>query len=319
MKHAKFGTAADALPQLQGKLFLADGGIETTLIFHEGIDLPHNAAFILLRSEEGRMRLRDYFEPYIAVATEAGTGLVLESATWRSNPDWAERIGVGLRELDHLNREAILLLHELREEYATKSSPIVISGCVGPRSDGYRPEQIMTADEAQRYHARQIKVFQDAGADMIAAITMTNAPEAIGIAKAAGEAELPVAISFTVETDGRLPTGMSLKAAIAEVDEATGGAPSYYMINCAHPSHFAAALRVDEPWIQRIRGIRANASRLSHAELDEAPELDIGNIEELGREHRELLAILPHLAVLGGCCGTDHRHLRAIAEACVIA
>jgi homocysteine S-methyltransferase len=319
MKHSKIATEAAALPQLQGKLFLADGGIETTLIFHEGIDLPHNAAFILLRSEEGKMRLRDYFEPYIAVAKEAGTGLVLESATWRSNPDWAARIGVGLGELDQLNREAILLLHKLRAEHATGSSPIVISGCVGPRGDGYRPEQIMTADEAQGYHTRQIEVFRDAGADMIAAITMTNIPEAIGIARAAEAAEIPVAISFTVETDGRLPTGMTLKAAIAEVDEATGGAPSYYMINCAHPSHFAAALAAEEPWVKRIKGIRANASRLSHADLDEASELDTGNPEELGREHRELFAILPHLAVMGGCCGTDHRHVRAIAKACATA
>jgi homocysteine S-methyltransferase len=304
------------LPQLD-RLFLTDGGIETTLIFHDGVDLPCNAAFPLLADGEGVARLRAYFERYIAIARRVGTGFVLESPTWRANPDWAERLGLSPVQLDALNRAAIELMHELRAAHATALTPMVVSGCVGPRGDGYRPEELMTADEAQYYHARQIGAFADAGADMIAAITMTNVAEAVGIARAAEVAGLPVAISFTVETDATLPTGETLEAAIGVVDAATASAPAYYMVNCAHPSHFAAALTSDAPWVRRIGGLRANASRLSHAELDNSPELDTGNPHELGREHRELLARLPHLAVVGGCCGTDHRHIEAIAEACL--
>lgn len=304
------------LPQLS-RLFLTDSGIETTLIFHDGIDLPHAAAFVLLQNEEGIDHLRRYYERYIAIARRAGAGFVLESPTWRANPDWADRLGLSPARLDELNRAAIELMHELRAAHATALTPMVVSGCVGPRGDGYRPEELMTADEAQYYHARQIGNFADAGADMIAAITMTNVDEAIGVARAAGVAGLPVAISFTVETDATLPTGEPLGDAIAAVDAATASAPAYYMVNCAHPSHFAAALAADAPWVRRIGGLRANASRLSHAELDNSPELDTGNPAELAREHRQLLARLPQLAVLGGCCGTDHRHIEAIADACL--
>jgi homocysteine S-methyltransferase len=151
---------------------------------------------------------------------------------------------------------------------------------------------------------------------MIAAITMNYVEEAIGVTRAAEAAKMPIAISFTVETDGRLPTGQTLKDAVIEVDQATGGAPAYFMINCAHPSHFSDVLGRDEPWIRRIRGLRANASKRSHAELDASADLDAGNPAELGRDYRSLLKMHPQINVLGGCCGTDHRHVEAIAGAC---
>jgi S-methylmethionine-dependent homocysteine/selenocysteine methylase len=149
----------------------------------------------------------------------------------------------------------------------------------------------------------------------VTAITMTNAGEAIGVARATQAVGMPVAISFTVETDGRLPTGQGLTEAIAEVDEATRSAPAYYMINCAHPSHFDGTLQGTGAWLDRIRGLRANASRLSHAELNEAPDLDAGDAEELGREHGAIVRRRPRINVLGGCCGTDHRHIERICAA----
>jgi S-methylmethionine-dependent homocysteine/selenocysteine methylase len=194
---------------------------------------------------------------------------------------------------------------------------MVISGCVGPRGDGYDPGRMMSADEAEAYHAAQIGVFAGTEADIVSAITMTYAEEAIGIARAAEAAGMPVVISFTLETDGRLPTGQGLKEAIAAVDAATGWAPLYYMINCAHPTHFASVVASGEPWLQRLKGLRANASKRSHAELDAAPDLDAGDPVELGREYRAIRRGLPHLTVLGGCCGTDHRHVEAISRACL--
>jgi S-methylmethionine-dependent homocysteine/selenocysteine methylase len=127
---------------------------------------------------------------------------------------------------------------------------------------------------------------------------------------------MPVAISFTVETDGRLATGQPLRAAIEQVDDMTAGYPVYYMLNCAHPSHFDAALAEGGAWVARIRGLRANASRLSHAELDALPAPDPGDPEELGRAYACLKRRLPQLNVFGGCCGTDQRHLEHIAAAC---
>lgn len=306
-----------ALPQLSDQLFLTDGGIETTLIFHDGLDLPHFAAFDLLKSQEGLNALRRYFRSYISIARQHNVGFVLESATWRASPDWGEVLGYSRSALDEVNRQAIEMLEELRGEESSDGPPIVISGCVGPRGDGYDPCEVMSEIEAERYHSEQIGTFAGTSADMVTAITMTNIPEAIGIVQAAQSFSIPVVISFTVETDGRLPTGDKLKDAIDDVDSATNSGPAYYMINCAHPTHFDDTLDTGEAWIERLRGVRANASTKSHAELDEAEELDIGNPEELGIQCRDLRDALPHLVVFGGCCGTDHRHIAAISSACM--
>ena len=306
----------DALPQLGGGLFLADGGIETSLIAHEGLELTDFAAFPLLGGAEGEAALRRYYRGYAEIARRHGVGLVLESATWRANPLWGARMGFTAAMLVEADRAAIRLLEDVRDEYEGGPTRIVVSGCIGPRDDGYDPAEALSEGEAEAYHAAQIATFADTAADMVAALTMTNADEAVGVTRAAARVGMPVAISFTVETDGRLATGQTLRQAIEAVDEATAAYPSYYMINCAHPTHFAAALVAGEPWVTRIRGLRANASRLSHADLDAAPEPDAGEPEELGREYAALKRRLPQLSVLGGCCGTDHRHIEHIATAC---
>jgi S-methylmethionine-dependent homocysteine/selenocysteine methylase len=302
------------LPQLDGGLFITDGGLETTLIFHQGVDLPAFAAFDLLKDDEGTERLRQYYAPYAILACERGAGLILESPTWRANPDWAAEIGYSLDELDVLNRKAIALMEDVREEHAS-GHPIVISGCIGPQSDGYSPATMLTPDEAQRYHSTQIGTFADTAADMVTVLTMTYAEEAIGVTRAAVENGLPVVISFTLETDGRLPSGQALGGAIQQVDEATDSAPAYYMINCAHPTHFEDALEPGAPWLDRIRGLRANASTKSHAELDEATELDAGDPSALAAGYVALRPQLRNVTVLGGCCGTDARHVAAICSA----
>ena len=306
------------LPQRTGTLFLTDGGIETTLIFLDGLDLPYFAAFHLLGDEAGREALKRYYRTHAAIARERGTGFVLESATWRASADWGRKLRYSTEELAEANRRAIELCVELRDELETPATPMVISGCVGPRGDGYDPGAVMTAEQAHAYHREQIETFAATEADLVTAITATNTPEAIGIARAAAAAAMPSVISFTVETDGRLPTGQPLHQAIAEVDDATNGAPAYYMINCAHPTHFDFVLDGGQ-WMQRLRGIRANASRCSHAELDEAEELDAGDPDELGRQYAELRDRFPQFNVLGGCCGTDHRHIERIGASCLAA
>ena len=304
----------NTLPQLD-RLFLTDGGIETDLIFNRGIDLPFFASILLLRTPEGEAALDAYIRPYLELARRRGTGFELVSATWRASPDWAPAFGISEEDLDELNRKSIDGLRSIQQEFA--DVPTVISGCIGPRGDGYDPGRIMSVDEARDYHRRQVATLACAGADRIAALTMTNVAEATGLALAAKALDVPVVISFTVETDGRLPTGDTLQKAIAEVDEATGSYPAFYMINCAHPDHFADALQDGGEAMARIGGLRANASRCSHAELDAMTELDDGDPDELGRHYREIREAFPGLTLLGGCCGTDLRHVAAIADACV--
>lgn len=301
------------LPQLDGKLFLTDGGMETTLIFHDGIDLPFFAAFDLLREKAGTDKLRNYYELYASMAKESGMGFVLESPTWRANSDWAKKLGYSDEALAVANQESIKMMEEVRETFETDQSPMVISGSIGPRGDGYDPGVIMTPEEAERYHRTQINTFVASEADIVSALTITNTPEAIGLTRAAQKAKIPVVISFTVETDGRLPTGQTLKEAIQVTDAETENGPAYYMINCAHPTHFEATLATDEDWVKRIGGLRANASKCSHAELNESEELDDGDPQALGREIGAIRKQHDHINVVGGCCGTDHRHVEQMS------
>lgn len=305
------------LPQLDGEFYLADGGIETTLIFLEGFELPEFASFYLFNNPEGETALHNYFQTYAKIANQFSTGLILESATWRASTDWGKRLSYTMEQLAAINRKAIQLLEEVRKKYETIKTPIVISGCLGPRGDGYIPSNIMSELEAERYHQTQIQLFSDTSADMVSAITMNYVEEAIGIAQAAKNANMPVVISFTVETNGALPSGQGLRSALEQVDEITSSYPSYFMINCAHPTHFEHVLAENGLWLDRIRGIRANSSCKSHAELNESSELDIGNVTELGRQYASLKKRLTHLNVMGGCCGTDHRHIEKIAETCL--
>jgi homocysteine S-methyltransferase len=296
---------------------VTDGGLETDLIFHHGVDLPEFAAFPLVDDESGRALLTDYYDGYAAIARGAGAGLLLESPTWRANPDWGARVGYSPAELARVNAAAITMLAELRRRYTEQLDNVVVCGTVGPRGDGYQPGAAFDPDDAASYHLPQVAALATAGADLVTAYTLTDVGEAIGVVRAAREVGVPVAISFTVETDGRLPEGTSLAQAVAAVDAAA--APEYFLVNCAHPTHVEGGL-ADEPgeagdWRERILGLRCNASRKSHADLDEATELDEGDPAELSDAQRRLGPKLPRLSIVGGCCGTDARHVAALWSA----
>jgi homocysteine S-methyltransferase len=290
--------------------------METTLIFHQGIELPHFAAFVLLDSAEGRQQLKQYYASYLAVARDHGTGFVLDSPTWRANPDWGAKLGYDAAALRAINVRSIALMEELRAGWDRPGAPCVISGAIGPRGDGYKAGN-MDAAEAEDYHRAQIAAFAEGGADMVTAYTLNTINEAIGVARAAKALRIPAAISFTVETNGRLANGETLREAVETVDRETDNAPEYFLINCAHPTHFEDALKAGHAWTARIHGVRANASTKSHAELDESTTLDAGDPSDLGRRYRNLRGAFPEMRILGGCCGTDHRHAKAICEACV--
>ncbi|HYC46496.1 MAG TPA: homocysteine S-methyltransferase family protein [Burkholderiales bacterium] len=307
----------NALPQLGDKLFVTDGGIETTLMFHERIDLPYFAAFDVLNRPGGWMTLCRYYEQYAQLARDYELGLVLDSPTWRASADWGARLGYDAVQLADANRRSIQMLVQLRRALETPHTPMVVSGALGPRGDGYIVDRRMSARQAYGYHAAQVAAFAAADADMVAAYTINYADEAIGIVNAAYKHAMPVAISFTVETDGRLPSGETLAQAIDATDSETDGYAAYYMINCAHPTHFEHVLRDDAAWAwtARLRGVRANASTRSHAQLDAATDLDMGDPEKLARQYEALREVVPGLTVVGGCCGTDRRHIERIARA----
>lgn len=302
------------LPQLDGTPMVTDGGLETDLIFHHGVDLPEFAAYPLLDTESGRSLLRDYYLPYAAIAGEHGAGLLLESPTWRANPDWGARIGHDAGHLARVNGEAIGWLRALRDTdlaELAQAVPVLVSGQVGPRGDGYVAGDAVTPQEAADYHRPQVQAFADAGADLVTALTLTGAGEAAGVVRAARAAGIPVAVSFTVETDGLLPDGSSLTDAMTEVDRTDP--PDYYVLNCAHPTHLARAVAgLTDAQREQVVGLRANASRLSHEELDTAADLDEGDPDDFAATNAELAAVLPRLAVRGGCCGTDARHVAAM-------
>jgi homocysteine S-methyltransferase len=304
----------NSLPQLSGNLFLADAGVETDLIFNHGIEIREFAAHTLLPDPKGRAALAGYFEGFLKLANEQDAGFVLDTVTWKAHRHWAEKLGATESDLKAANEACVRFIEDLRARFADSAKPIVLNGVIGPRGDAYRPEQVIAIDAAEEYFSQQLGWLAATEVDMVTALTFNQAGEAAGLARAARTVGLPVVVSFTVETHGALPTGQSVADAIAEVDAATESYPAYYMINCAHPDHFNEVLH-DARWARRIRGIRANASRRSHAELDAAPELDAGDPHQLGQQYRSLADRMPWLNVFGACCGADLRHVTEIARA----
>lgn len=298
-----------------GSLLLAEGGLETWLVYHEGVALPHFAAFDVLRRPGGRALLERHYRAFAELGAQEGVGVILETATWRASADWGARLGYDAHELEALHHELLDLLLDVRAAFQPSPVPILVAGSVGPRSDAYAPSVRMTVAEAAAYHGAQLATLAAMPVDLVVASTLGYVEEALGVARAAASLPVPLVLSFTVETDGRMPSGQHVGAAIEQVDAASGGRVAYYMINCAHPSHVARGLEPDAPWLHRLRGLRANASAKSHAELDAATALDAGDVDELAAGFAALRATWPTLSVVGGCCGTDRRHLERIVAA----
>jgi len=304
------------LPQLDDQIFLTDSGLETVLVFDREMELPLFASFPLVDDDIGAQILVDYYETHARIARDCGVGALFDTPTWRASSGWGEQLGYDERRLHDVNVRGAALVADVRSRLATSESPFVINGCIGPSDDGYRPSKLLDVADASGYHRPQIDALAEGGVDLVTAVTMTYTAEAIGIVEGARAAGLPVAISFTVEIDGHLPSGQRLGDAVTDVDAATDGYASYYLVNCAHPTHFDTELATTDEWIGRLRGVRCNGSRMSHAELDEAETLDAEEPDVFAEQVVALRADNPQLTILGGCCGTDHRHIAAIGRAC---
>lgn len=304
-----------AVPELDGQVLLTDSGVETDLIFNKGVDLPLFASFVLADDSRGRDLLSAWHREHADAALAHGLGVSLDSAAWRASSDWGALLGYDAAALDRINRELIAMLHEIRDGLDVGALPVRVGGTIGPRSDGYHPTLVMNAEEAEEYHAAQLRSFAEAGAERATVLTLGYVDEAVGIAAAAKDVGLPLLVGFTVETDGTLPDGTPLGEAVATVDARTGSSVAGFVVNCAHPDHVTPAVDGGGAWLDRVVGFRPNASRRSHAELDEAPDLDAGDPVELGRQVAALRRAHPSINLVGGCCGTDIRHAREIAAA----
>ncbi|KAA3605513.1 MAG: homocysteine S-methyltransferase [Planctomycetota bacterium] len=301
------------LPQFSQELFLADAGIETDLIFNHGIAIREFAAHTLLETDSGRKAVASYFRGFLALAQQLGTGFILDSQTWKAHLHWAKDLACSEAELRQANHDSIAFIANLRQEFSSRSKAIVLNGLIGPRGDAYAPEHQAAIEEAEAYHGRQLEWLAETEVDMVTATTFTQSEEAAGVIRAGKRVGLPVVVSFTVETDGRLPGGQPLAEAIEQVDQETDQGAAYFMVNCAHPDHFQHVLQ-EEAWAQRIRGLRCNASRKSHAELDQSESLDDGNPVEFAEQYVALRSRMPWLNVFGGCCGSDLRHVSQVAR-----
>jgi len=309
---------APKLPHQTGDIYLTDGGTETWLMYKRGFDLPEFSAFHLLNDKRATAAIRDYYRAFADIAVKLGTGFIFDSLTYRASRDWGRLLGYSPAGLAEMNHRCLDLYREIAAEAGLAPERTVISGCIGPKGDAYRSNEALTAESAETYHREQIETFSDAGADIVTALTLNAADEAIGIARAAAKAGLPSVISFTLEKDRRLRSGETLGQAIQTVDAATGAAPAYYMINCSHPVDFGPVL-TDGGWTERIRGLRANASTLDHGTLCQLGHLEEGDPDELAAQYRDLRAALPGLNVFGGCCGTDFVHVERIGKALLAA
>lgn len=289
---------------------LADGGIETALTDRLGQELPEFAAFVLLDTADGREALREYYRPFLALAARRGMPLVLDTPTWRANPDWGSVLGRDAAALERANADAVALLRTLVEQTAPDSD-VTVNGCVGPRFDDFVAADRMSVESARDYHAPQIAALAEAGADRVTSVTTLDVAEGSGIVLAAREARIPAAVSFTVGADGRLADGSTLASAIAAVDAATGGAAVGFLVNCAHPSEVRRGLEAVGGGSDRIIGFRLNAARYGEEGPGDTPE-------EFAAGIAGLLALAPNARVLGGCCGTDAPHIAAVADAVAV-
>ena len=304
----------DNLPQLSDDWFLGGAGLETDLMFNHGIEIPQFASHTLLSDPVGREAMAAYHRGFLALARDMDAGFILGSPTWKAHMHWADDLGASEHDLAQANRDAVAFVAGLRREFSDNAKAIVLSASIAPKGDAYALEDLISADDAETYLARQIGWLVDTEADFVAAETFTQSSEAIGVVRTAQAAAMPIVVSFTIETDGNLPTGQLLRDAITAVDDATGSGAAYFMINCAHPDHFSHVLE-DDKWSRRIRGIMCNASRRSHAELNESDILDDGDPVELGAQYRVLKGTMPWLNTFGACCGADLRHVTEIAHA----
>jgi len=300
-------------PQNRGRFYLTEGGTETELMYKHGFELPHFAMFPLLDNPKAVSKMREMFRSYLDVAAEHDFCALMGGLDYRASPDWGDLLGYSPASLSDANLQSIEFLRELANEYSSQVPEILIQGLIGPRGDAYERNETISENEAEDYHSVQLETLKKANVDSALAITFNNIPESVGVARAAAKIGVPLAISLTLDSNSKLHSGPSLADAITAIDEQTNQAPEYFLINCSHPLEFEPAIEPGD-WIQRVRGVRPNASKMDKMALCQIGYLEDGDPEELGRLCGDLARQYPHMDIWGGCCGTWDNHLNEIAK-----
>lgn len=306
--------APDFPPRLDGSFYLTEGGTETELLYKHGLKLPEFAMFPLLDDAEGLAVSRAMYRRYMEAAAAHGAGILLIGHDYRASPDWGAKLGYSPEGLAEMQRRSIGFLAEIRDEFRDRVEHAYIAGCLGPRGDAYGTGGSMTAEEAEEYHLTQLTTLKGTEADMAVALTFNNVPEAVGAVRAAGRVGLPIGVSLTLSSEGRLRSGPTLREAVEAIDAETGGAAAWMGTNCSHPMEFFPALDDAGPWLDRLRYFRPNAAMMDKLALCKLGHLEDGDPVELGGQMADLALRLPRADILGGCCGTDERHLGEIAR-----
>lgn len=299
--------------QKAGTIYLTEGGQETEVMYRHGFELPEFAMFPLLDNPAALNVMREMYQRYLDVAARHGCVALMGGLDYRASPDWGRKIGLSDQQLADYQQRAIAFLRDVAAPYVGQLPGVMFVGCIGPRGDAYSLNQTMTEEEAEEYHSFQLAGLKAAGVDLAMAMTFNNVPEAVGIARAAARADLPLEISFTLDSNHRLKSGPSLKSAIETVDFLAGeDRPDFYGINCSHPLEFSPAL---EPgtWTRRIRSLRPNAAMMDKQSLCALGHLEEGDPVSLGSLMGMLARGHPHVDMWGGCCGTWDKHLEHIA------
>jgi homocysteine S-methyltransferase len=302
-------------PAGSGELFLTEGGSETEIMYRHGYELPEFAMFPLLENPTARAAMRGMYCEQLDVAAEHGLSFLLTGMDYRASPDWGAKLGYSAQALADANIAAIDFLRDIAQDYAGQIPRLLVGGILGPRGDAYSLNQTITAASAEDYHAVQLQTLKRAGVDFAIAQTINNIPEAVGIARAAAAINMPLSISLTLDSSGRLKSGPSLGEAITEIDRLSDDtAPAFYMLNCSHPVEYAPAITANG-WTHRLRGVRPNASKMEKIALCKLGHIEDGDPVELGQQMADLRARFPHMDIFGGCCGTGAAHLREMAKA----
>lgn len=303
----------DFPPRLDDRIYITEGGIETEILYKWGFELPEFSMYPLLDNADAMKTIHAMFDRVFAAAAAHDAGIVLAGLDYRASPDWAEKIGYSRDQLDAFIHRNIAFLKGRREAHADRVRDVYIAATCGPRGDAYGTGGTITEDEAEAYHAFQIAASKAAGADLVIGITFNNIPESIGFVRAAQDVGIPVGISLTLTPEGVMRSGPSLQQAVEEIDAATDGAAAWFGTNCAHPVEFEPALN-GGAWTDRLRYVRPNASKMDKIALCKLGHLEDGDPEELGGQMADLKRRFPQADILGGCCGTDERHLGEIAR-----
>jgi S-methylmethionine-dependent homocysteine/selenocysteine methylase len=300
-------------PQKEGRFYLSEGGTETEILYKYGFELPQFATFPLLDNPEAVSKMQGMYRNYLDVVAKHGMCALIGGLDYRASPDWAELLGYSPEALSEANHKSINFLREVADEYLSDIPEILIQGLIGPRGDAYERNRSITENEAEDYHSVQLTTLKEADVDLALAITFNNVPESIGVARAAKKIGVPLAISLTLDSTSKLNSGPSLAEAITQIDDETDLAPEFYLINCSHPLEYEPAIESGD-WINRIRGVRPNASKLEKIALCKIGHLEDGDPIELGEQCGDLARRYPHMDIWGGCCGTWDTHLDQIAK-----